>query len=337
MRAQFRGGTDRGAGIDFHAHLAPQLSSGRLGGFDLVEKDGLYVIDGRAVGPRALYEPSSLVHYLETTRLSAALVSPSPPFFRQGLDAILCAQWVRALNYGIIKAAQADERLRPLVYLPLEHPTVALEEFMFFREDPSTIGWVASSGGRSVSMDSPELDDLWSGLDSASSWVFLHPGTSPDPRLNRLYLSNTIGNPFESALAVGELIFGDVLFKHPSIRFLIAHCGGAFPALIGRWQRAFDVGRPGATDCHIEPASAARHFYVDTVAHSFASMTLALSIVGRDRLVLGSDWPYPMGVGNPLEEISMLPRADSNRVLVENAHALIAINGNALNRFGTNK
>lgn len=311
---------DRSGGIDFHVHLVPALPGELLDELGIVERDGLYELDGKTVGPRRLYEPTALAGYLSEVGLDAGMVSPSPPLFRQHLKAAESARWVRALNLGMVEMVERDDRLHPLIYLPLEHPDVAIAEFEFFRDHSAVAGWAASSGGSSVAMDSPALEELWAGMNESSEWIFLHPGTSPDRRLDRMYLSNTVGNPVESALAVSELVFGDVLFRYSRLRFMIAHCGGAFPALVGRWQRALDVGQ---AECSIAPVDAARRFFVDTVAHSGASVGLALSVIGADRLVFGSDWPYPMGVEDPVSEISELRPEEQELVCGENGRSLL--------------
>ncbi|MGL1728883.1 amidohydrolase family protein, partial [Vibrio parahaemolyticus] len=84
---------------------------------------------------------------------------------------------------------------------------------------------------------------------------FLHPfGCSLDERLDRFYLSNTVGQPTENAVALSHLIFAGVLDRHPGLRLIAAHGGGYLPTAIGRSDRAWKV-RPEAHGCAHAPSS----------------------------------------------------------------------------------
>lgn len=285
-------------GIDLHTHLAPELDRTELPGVRI--EDGAVSLDGRRVGPNDLYRPNRLESYLDATGLSEAVVSVPPPFYRQHLTATESAEWVAALNDGLLRVVATRPRLTPLAYLPLEHPEVALAEYERIAGNPRWAGIVASAGGRSMPLDSAELRPLWRRLDHDGRLVQLHPGHSTDVRLDPYYLTNLLGNPVETTLAAAQLVFGQVLSDHPRIRFVLLHGGGCVPAVVGRWQRGHDTDRPGVPKLPLPPAQAVRRFYVDVLTHDPAVIDLAVAVFGADRLVLGSDWPFPMGIDNPL-------------------------------------
>ncbi|CAM5451526.1 hypothetical protein SALBM311S_04556 [Streptomyces alboniger] len=205
-------------GIDLHTHLAPR-------------------VDEPPIGPPALYRPDLLEEYLDEADLDEAIVTVPPPFFRQDLDEPDARTWVRSVNDGLLQARHGHDRLTPLAYLPLEHPELALAEYERVRDDATWAGLAGAAGGGSYSLAAPELAPLWGALEDDGRMLLLHPGATPDPRLNPFYLANLLGNPGETALAAAQLVFGDVLALHPGLRFVLVHCGGLLPAVVGRWQR----------------------------------------------------------------------------------------------------
>ncbi|HEY4278557.1 MAG TPA: amidohydrolase family protein [Conexibacter sp.] len=309
-------------GIDVHTHLAPRLADGAVAGVNATA-DGRLDVDGHAVGPGGLYDPDKLVAHLREIDLDAAVVSIPPPFFRQGLDAAGAAAWARAANDGLLAAVDGHAELMGLAYLPLEHPEVALAEYARVRDDERWAGIAASAGGRSQSLAGDALSPLWAALDNDARLLLLHPGTAPDPRLDELYLSNLLGNPVETAVAAAQLVFGDVLPAHPRMRVLLVHCGGCVGGLVGRWERGVETARPGLKPLTERPRDAVRRFYVDCLAHDPAVVSLAVDTFGADKLLLGSDWPFPMGIDDPAQLIAHLDGPQRARVAVDNAWAAL--------------
>lgn len=283
--------------IDFHTHLAPSLTPEALDADEGVEwRDGKLTVEGHSVGPAELYDARALLAYMDSAGFSTAVVSAPPPFYRQGTAG---GRWPRTLNEGLLRAVDASSRLRPLAYLPLEDPEAAQREAVRVGPDNRWAGFVASAGGGSLSLSSAALDALWAVLDETSALVFLHPGHSPDNRLSDFYLSNLLGNPVETGVAVGELVFGSVLSRFPRIRFVLAHGGGVVPSMAGRWERGLESRRPGVDPQMLAPKEALRRLWSDSLTHDAAALSLAEGVFGADKIVWGSDWPFPMGCFDP--------------------------------------
>lgn len=289
--------------VDVHTHLAPLLDVAALPP-GVSEAGGQYEVDGQRVGPPALYDPPQLVNWIAQVSLDQAWVSIPPPFFRVGLDEAAAHAWVRAANDGILARTTPHPELEALVYLALDHPEVALAELARFQGDPQVTGWVAAAGGGTLPLDDPGLVAVWTAVERSHRPVLLHPGASPDTRLDVHYLANLLGNPVETTIAAAQLVFGNVLSRHPELRPVLVHCGGAVPALVGRWQRGLDTARPGVGPLGLTPRQAVQRFYTDALAHDPGVVDLALAMLGQDRVVLGSDWPFPMGLDDPATAIA---------------------------------
>lgn len=248
-------------------------------------------------------------------------MSIPPPFFGQGRpDAPL---WARALNDGILRATEGRPRLQPLAYLPLQDPELAAEEYECVRGEARFAGVCGPAGGRSVSLADDRFGPLWKALDTDRRLLLLHPGSSPDARLDDFCLHNLLGNPVETAVATAQLVFGDVLANHPGLRLLLVHCGGCVPAVAGRWQRGLDTGRPGVDAMTESPLRALQRVFVDCLAHDPGLIDHAVAVFGKDRMVLGSDWPFAMGTDDPRGQVAHRGPAFVERVATANAAAAL--------------
>jgi aminocarboxymuconate-semialdehyde decarboxylase len=312
------------SGIDLHTHLAPRMAPAEVALDGLATgEDGRLQLDGKPLGPPRLYRPELLEAYRAELGLDEVVVSVPPPFFRQDLPAAEAAVWVAAINDGLADAVAGLPHASPLAYLPLEHPEAALAEYERVRDQDAWVGVVASAGGASVSLADPALRPLWSALDRDGRMLLLHPGSSPDARLDAFYLSNLLGNPAETTLAAAQLVFGDVLATHPRMRVLLVHCGGCVPSVVGRWERGVDTDRPGLEPLTESPRVAVRRLYADCLAHDPAVVDLAAATFGDERMVLGSDWPFPMGIEDPRTLVAHRDAAFRDAVGTANARAAL--------------
>lgn len=321
---------------DIHVHLAPLLDPtvvSSLTGVSVDLNDRIH-IDGREVGPPKLYDVAALKAYLSEAQLHQAVVSLPPPFYRQHQTLVEARSWVRAVNDGILARIGEDPALRALAYLPLEHPEFAVEEYERTRREGRFVGVTAPAGGRSRPGTDPQLTPLWEALDADGAALLLHPGTSPDPRLEPYYLSNLLGNPSETTVSVAHLAFGGVLTRYRRMKIVLVHCGGTLPAVVGRWQRGVETQRPGLSEVAESPRASIRRLYVDCLAHDPAVVDLAVGIFGEGHILLGSDWPFPMGTDDPLALVHHRGENFVERVATENATAVFPTLTNAVPLVG---
>ena len=149
-------------------------------------------------------------------------------------------------------------------------------------------------------LDSPDLDPIWQALDARNAVVLIHPNhVLGIERLTRYYLLNLLGNPVETAVALASLMFGGVFERFPHIRFIAAHGGGVAPFVIGRWEHAASV-RPELAHLSASPLDLLRHSYVDSIVHGEPELRYLIEMLGAERIVLGSDFPFDMGTRTPV-------------------------------------
>ena len=171
---------------------------------------------------------------------------------------------------------------------------------------------------------------FWEAAEDTGALVFIHPTTRGFgvPALDGYYLWNSVGNPMETAIAAAHMAMAGVLDRHPRLRVLLAHGGGALPVVRGRLRRAFAVRPEARARSTAGPDAALRQFYYDTVTHDHELLADLIRYAGPGQLLLGSDRPFDMGTDHPVDEVRALGLgADEELVLGGTAARLLGISG----------
>jgi aminocarboxymuconate-semialdehyde decarboxylase len=325
--------------IDVHAHvLLPAVEAAVAG------QPGLQAardLDARRNGPAALAVSGAMVAERiplltdVTARLAAMdqagvdvqLVSPSPSHYHYWADEDLARTLTELASAGTAAhCAQAPDRLLGLGLVPLQHPGLAVQA-LDHALGLGLRGVEISSHAPGRELSDPAYEPLWARAAATGALIFLHPfGCTLDERLDRWYLSNTVGQPTENAVALSHLIFGGVLDRHPGLRVIAAHGGGYLPTHIGRSDHAWRA-RPDAHGCAAEPSGYLRRLWFDSLVHSPAVLRALVSAAGPDRVLLGSDFPFDMGTADPLAALHAagLPEPDAAAIRGGNAAALLSL------------
>lgn len=312
--------------LDVHAHLAPVFPD-ELGAIDGVSWNAgarVLTVDGHAVGMKPLFDPLALVAWMDENNVERAWISIPPPLYRAHLQGDAARQWVMYANDGLRRIAAAHpDKLSPLPHLPLQAPDLAHE----IASDWIARGhrhFAAPSGGHGDQvLSDARYEPLWGLLNDAGAFVFFHPGECADGRLTAFYLSNLLGNPYETAVAIGHLTFGGVFERYPDITFCFAHGGGVLPMLAGRFERGFATARPGIDTRAASPRKLFRNVCVDCIVHDPDALALAEKVFGETQVLFGSDWPFPMGVIDPHQQLAPLDPACRRRIFCDNPERII--------------
>jgi aminocarboxymuconate-semialdehyde decarboxylase len=145
------------------------------------------------------------------------------------------------------------------------------------------------------------------------------------------YFNNVIGNPLETTVAASHLIFDGVMERHPRLKVVLPHAGGFLAHYWARMDHAWKA-RP---DCHTiikkKPTSYLEKFYFDTITFDRAMLKNMIERYGAEQVVLGTDYPYDMGMEHPVEFIDGvkgLSARDKGRIMGGNAARLLGISAN---------
>jgi aminocarboxymuconate-semialdehyde decarboxylase len=265
---------------------------------------------------------------LDAIGVDAQVVGPMP-MHRYWAEPELAVKLSMVINEAVAAhCAHGQGRLHGLGTLPLQHPAIAV------RELERAVGELGLKGvSVSTNVDGRELADplftpVWEAAADLGAVVFIHPwGCSLGARLGTRFLGNTFGQPAETALALSHLIFGGTLDRHPGLKLLAAHGGGFLPTYIGRSDHAWSE-RPDARGCAQPPSSYLRRIWYDALVYTAPALRHLIEGVGADKVMLGTDYPFDMGISDPVERAAAagLPAADLTAVLSGNAAALFGIN-----------
>lgn len=292
--------------VDWHAHYIPLDTARQVAGVPLAferRPDGAYgfVAGGatRVFGP-GLFDLERQRAALRDAGLERRALSVPPFCLQYELPPEAGRRWARALNDGLAAAARAHpDRFVGLATLPLQDPPAALDELERAVGDLGLVGAEIATNINGVELDDPALEPFWARAAALRLPVLIHPHYIVGAgRMGGYYLVNLVGNPVETALAGARLLFGGVLERHPDLRVILAHGGGALPYLLGRLDHG-DRVRPETRARAAAPLDGLRRLYYDSIVFDARALRYLVETVGAAQVVLGTDYPFDMGEEAP--------------------------------------
>ncbi|WP_329473010.1 amidohydrolase [Streptomyces sp. NBC_01723] len=324
--------------VDVHAHvLLPEveaLVAGLPGQREAKELDArrngpdALAVNGPMVRERIprLTDPAVRLTAMDAQGVDVQLVSPSPSHYHYWADGDTAEKLYRLANEATAAhCSAAPERLRGLGLAPLQHPEQAVRALDHALEQ-GLAGVEISSHAPGRELSDPAYEPFWTRAGETGALVLLHPfGCTLDERLDQWYLSNTVGQPTENAVALSHLIFSGVLDRHPELRLIAAHGGGYLPTHIGRSDHAWSARSDAGAGCAHLPSSYLKRLYFDSLVHDPHVLRELIRVAGADRVLLGSDFPFDMGAEDPVGALraARLSDADFHAVRGGNAAALL--------------
>jgi aminocarboxymuconate-semialdehyde decarboxylase len=265
-------------------------------------------------------------------------VSPAPNQTYYWTDPGQGAELARAVNERLAEiVAKWPDRFVALGTVPLQDPDLAVAELQHavgklglrgVEINPSVNGMDLSDGRLS-------LERFFSKAEELDVVIFMHPiGFTQGERLLDHYFNNVIGNPLETTVAASHLIFDGVMERHPKLKVVLPHAGGYLAHYWARMDHAWKA-RP---DCRVsirrKPSSYLERFYFDTISFDPGMLRHMVERFGADHVLLGTDYPYDMGVEDPIGfiESGRFSSADKSKIAGGNAARLLKIDYNRLTR-----
>ena len=325
--------------IDAHAHFYPEAylklieREGAAFGVSCsyVDPDGPVIdVAGTKTPPldRTYFDIDARVESMNDKTVDIHVLSLTQPMVYWA-PADLSRRLSEAYNDACTTAHEAyPDRYLGLAMLPMLEPELALAELQRAAALPGMCGVYMATRIGERELSDPLFFPVYEAIEDIGLNIFLHPVNVVDPqRLKKFYLTNFIGNPTESAIAASHLIFGEVLDRFPKLTFCLPHGGGTFPYLVGRITHGWGV-REECRHLKTPPVDYLRRFYYDTITHSHPALEYLISLVGPDRVVLGSDYCFDMSYQRPVDvvcEHEGLSDADREMILSGNAKRLLGM------------
>ncbi|WP_429253593.1 amidohydrolase family protein [Paraburkholderia sp. GAS333] len=321
----------RGRSIDIHAHYYPESYCDLVGG-EGAKFGGKFTCDSTSFSfqtPAGGLGPLPLKFIRIDERLAdmdasgvdmqaLSLSVPMAYWAERNFNAKLAKTWNAAASAIHV---QYPDRFVVLATLPMLNTSDAIDELERASELPGVRGIYIGTNINNQDLDDPLFEPVFAHIEQIGLPVFLHPQqTVGGARLGDYYLSNLLGNPFDTAIAGSHLILGGVMDRHPQLNVTLPHAGGALPMLMGRIDAGW-TARPETRLLAQKPSSYLRRFNYDTVSHSGPVLDFLIQNVGVDRLVLGSDYCFDMGYEQPVTFLDRLNLSTEHRNLILGGNA----------------
>jgi aminocarboxymuconate-semialdehyde decarboxylase len=321
--------------IDVHTHVVPKgwpdlaVECGGSGWPWLkveTEREAVIMIRDREFRriDSSCWDPAVRFADMSADGVAKQVLSPTPVFFGYDRPADQAIKLSRIFNDLALSIAGDESRLIPFCQVPLQDADAACEEL----DRCLAAGHAGVEIGNHVGdrdLDDAGIVQFLQHCATRNAPVFVHPWDMPEgPRLDRWMARWLTGMPAETHLSALALVLGGVFDQvPPSLRLCFAHGGGSFPYWLGRadnaWERRGDIVRGKST---MPPSSYVDRFYVDSVVFSSPALRLLVDTMGEDRVVVGSDYPYPLGerpAGAVVQNADFLTAGQREKLLTTNA------------------
>lgn len=325
--------------VDVHAHvLSPEIRDaareyGRFWAepFFAYSSDESNAINAAHFGeiePK-LTEPRQRLRDMDEMGVAIQALSVLPPQYYYWADPGMGEELAQRLNDFVSGFVSTDtQRFVGFATVPLQDVERACREL---RRAVTRLGFRGVEVGTNVNgidLDDRRFDPFFQTCAELGIVVLLHPlGFTHAQRLREHYLTNVIGQPLETTIALSRLILGGVLERHLGLRVCAVHGGGYLPFYFSRLDHAFDVRAEVGRGLQAKPSEYLRRVYVDCLVYDSSHLDVLVGVQGADHVVIGTDYPADMGFYRPVEQVrgTSLTPAEQDRILSTNARSLLGI------------
>ena len=309
--------------IDVHSHFIPrellQNPAFELSLDETSPRDRKIQAWGITVDalPEELFDVEKQMKRMAEEGIGQKVLSLPPFLFAYGKEPSFASRWCRESNDALAAICAAyPERFRALGIVPLQDPGAASEEMKRCLRDLKFPGVEIGTQVRGQDLDQQGLVEFFAETDRLGCRVLIHPNNvSFGERLSKFYLRNLVGNAMETTICASRLLLGGFFQRHPQMRICLSHGGGAIPFLMGRLRHGSRVRpeiRLGEGLFHVPP-----NLHFDIVVHDGKALRYLIDQCGLNSVLLGTDFPFDMGLPDPVAFVRGSVKEDEQAVILE--------------------
>ena len=260
---------------------------------------------------------------MDAMGIDVQAVSPVPTQYHYWAEREVAEKIVAAANDGIAAiCATRPDRFVGLGSIAMQFPELAADQLEHAMHRLHLKCVIISTAVNGAEVADPRFGVFWAKAEALGAVVFIHPmGCSLGARLTPYYLSNVIGNPAETTVALAHLIFSGLFDRHPKLKVVAAHGGGYLPFYTARFDHGWRV-RPEAHTCANAPSTYLKKIWFDSLVYEPAQLEYLIRRADAANVVLGTDFPFDMGMDDPLGLLnSVAGLSDDDRALIRGGNA----------------
>lgn len=306
--------------IDSHAHFIPpsllaaiEDRASEFASLSLAHDDtgsfGFSFAGGKPTRPasKLLSDTKGRIDWMDANKIDLQVIGGWLDMFGYEMPVDDGQRWSRMINDHLRQFCAENDRFMPLASLPMQDGGAAamvLDEAHQQGFKGAMIG--TQPKGKGGVLDDPTLTPFWESAHRNKSILFIHPVfDSGDDRVNDYGMNNAIGRITDTLIAISRIIYSGHVETYHDAKIVIGIGGSALPYVLGRMMRNYNLHK----DTLADPSKALSMLYYDTLLHDPAALEFLLSAVGSDRIMLGSDMPFPIGDPSPLAVLDGLDTA----------------------------
>lgn len=267
--------------VDIHAHCAVPEAMALM---------------GMTVSPAILRMGTERLPQMDAQGIDVEALSINPYWYTAERD--LARQLISVQNEKLAEFCAAQERFVAFATVALQYPDLAVEQLEHGVKRLELRGVSVGGSVNSEELADPRFHPFWAKAEELGVLVFLHPQGVPDldHRLqgNGL-LTNVIGNPLETTIALSHMIFEGTLDRFPGLKLCAAHGGGYLPSYGARSDHGCLTfpDRCSPTPLKKRPTEYLRDLYFDSIVFTSEALRHLVAECGASQIMMGTDFPYP--------------------------------------------
>lgn len=318
--------------IDIHAHFTPKLVTERFDAHAASFPDVKLIRNDKGIAfqfPGAqptrpmmpkLSDLADRQTWMDSNGIDHQIVGGWLDSYGYELPPAQGLAWSRFLNDCMWEQFRDERRFSPLATVPLQDGKLAAEVTAQAHERGFAGIMVGTlpHGERGGNLDDPALDPFWDTVAKLGVAVVMHPMfVCGEPRLADYDMVNAVGRLVDSTIAVSRLLFSGHLLKHAGMKFVLCHGGGALPYALGRLARSHQAQQGKAAD----PRAGFANMYFDSCVFDPDALDYLIGKSGVERIMLGSDAPFPIGDPMPLKILAGAKLSEAQKELIVSSTA----------------
>lgn len=323
--------------IDIHNHVTPQFF------VDAIERDGEWRTLGPDVGelhiPKFTISPEARIAEMDEMGVDVHVLTINTGFFKYDRDPEVARAIADDCNAALHEMmSDHPDRYLGLASVPLQDVGQAIEVMERAMADQGFKGVTIGDHVDGVTLDDPRFYPFWKAVEELGAVVFFHQASSTvvENRTARYGIPNVVGNLTERAITFATLVYGGIMDRYPDLKICLGHAGGYTAFGAARMDKGWSAGAmenmpefdDSRTFLERAPSEYLGRFYYDSCTYTEATLRFLVDMVGIDRVVLGTDYPAPMFLDDPVRWINGLAtfsEAEKKAILEDNAAGLLEV------------